>query len=454
MNKKSYTILALSALALVVLIGGWNILRPKPCVSDGQRVCFNKASGDFAIEDKAKIAIQVPTKAYGEALLALFATKHPDRPDVLSFVVTPLNGKALPDISYINQNEAALQFASLTQVDEKLVELWINNLQWDKSNELNKDGLRFIPMSGDGFSFIYDATVLTRLKVNLNDADLDGLPDAIDTKEEIDVIAEKYLAEDKKRTFVSIFPIQFNEVLSFYPFLTFGGWHLFPQDIATQPGFETPEFLKALQTISNLGASENVKVAKIDPAKLVWQFDQVLTGNEFFFSMASDWMFVEAFEARTKHDVRNTRFPSVDGIIPSPLLNVSGFVVNNATFPSAINEVLRLIRSQEGLNLFAKTSASTLLADPSILKSIPFDTQKQKDLALAYVHSTSVPLVALEGNPSVLGFTMYRQIPILPVLKQLFLGEISAEKAQTTIVGLAEKWINDNHGYAAQKVVK
>jgi len=452
MNKKLYIYLLLPAMAILVLVGGWSILRPKPCVSDGENVCLNETTGIFAIEDKAKIVVQVPTQAYGKALQQLFVTKHPDRSDVLSFVVTQKKGDPLPDVGYMSQNAAALQYASLGQVDPILAELWKNNLQWDKSAELNQDGLRFIPMAGDGFSFIYDATVLKRLGVDLKDADADGLPDAIDTIEETAAIAKKYLAEDKKRTYTSVFPIQFNEALSFYPLLTSEGWEMFPNHIATQPGFESAAFLKALQHIADLGATSVVKSSNVETAKLVWQFDQVLTGKEFLFSMASDWMFVDAFEARTKHDVRRARFPSVNANVPSPLLDVKGFVVNETKYPSALSEVLRLIRSPEGLALFAKTSDSAVLVNPSIVNTLKFADEKQKDLALAYVHSVSTPLVALEGNPAVLGFSVYRQIAILPVVKQVFTGEVTPAQAQKTIIALAEEWVDANHGYPAEAV--
>jgi arabinogalactan oligomer / maltooligosaccharide transport system substrate-binding protein len=437
-----------------VLVGGWSILRPKQCVSDGTRVCLNGTTDMFAIEDKAKIVIQVESQAYGKALLELFNAKHPDQTGALSFVVTQKKGDPLPDISYISQNEAAVRYTSLMQIDATLRDLWKNNLQWDKSGELNNDGLRFIPMAGDGFSFIYDATVLKRLGVDLKDANKDGLPDAIDTVEKTAAIAKKYLAEDKNRSYTSIFPIQFNEVLSFYPLLTIDGWEMFPDHIATQPGFETAGFLNALKHIADLGSASLVKTSKIKTESLVWQFDQVLTGKEFLFSMASDWMFVEAFETRTKHDVRRARFPSMDGYIPSPLLNVEGFVVNTDKYPSAISEVLRLIRSPEGLALFAKSSDEAILADPSILNTLTFDNEKQKDLALAYVHSISTPLAALEGNPAVLGFSMYRQITILPVLKQVFTGEISPVEAQKAIIAAAEEWIDANHGYPSEATKK
>ncbi len=454
MNKKRIIYLLLPVLALIVLVTGWNILSPKPCASDGTRVCLIKNTGMFAIEDKAKVTLKVPDKAYGDAILALFAAKHPENKDVLSVVVNTINGDPLPDIDYLTQNEAALRYASLIGIDETLKKLWEKNLQWDKSSELNKDDLRFIPMSGSGFSFIYDATVLARLNVDLKDTDLDGLPDGIDTMEEVKAVALKYIAENKQRTYTSVFPIQFNEALSFYPLLTIGGWRMFPDHTATLPGFDTPEFLKALKNISDLGSSSDIKDDKIDPAKLIWQFDQILTDQEFLFSMASDWMFVEAFETRTKQDVRNARFPSVGNVIPSPLLNVAGFSVNTKVNPSAISEVLRIIRSPEGLAAFAKIPATTLLADPSLLATLKFDTQKQKDLALTYVHSMSIPLVALEGNPTVLGFTMYRQIAILPIVKKVFLGEISPEEAQTAIAKLAKDWIDVNHGYPSEAIKK
>lgn len=451
MNKKLFTHLLLPAVAILALVSGWSILRPKTCVSDGVKVCLN-AAGTFAIEDNARIVVQVPTQAYGEALQRYFVTKHPDRSDVLSFVVAPKKEDPLPDISYLTQNEAALKFASLGQVDPILAELWKNNLQWDKSSELNQDGLRFIPMAGEGFSFIYNATVLERLGVDLKDADADGLPDAIDTIEKTAAIAKKYLAEDKNRVYTAVFPIQFNEALSFYPLLTSEGWEIFPDHIATQPGFESAAFLKALQHIADLGASDIVKSSDVASAKLVWQFDQVLTENEFLFSMASGWMFVDAFEARTKQDVRRARFPSVSGNIPRPLLDVKGFVVNSTKYPSALSEVLRLIRSPEGLELFAKTSDAAVLVNPSMVPAIKFADEKQKDLALAYVHSLSTPLVALEGNPAVLGFAVYRQIALMPVVKQVFTSEITPAQAQQTIIALAEEWIDANHGYPSEAV--
>jgi arabinogalactan oligomer/maltooligosaccharide transport system substrate-binding protein len=454
MNKKPHLYLLLPLLALVVLVGGWNIMKPKTCVSDGAHVCFDKTTGFFAIEEGAILIVEVPTQTYGEELLKLFTSVHPDRKDVLSFKLSSQTSDKIPDLSYLSQSEAALKFKSLVQIDETLAKSWIDNLQWDKASELNKDGLRFIPMSGKGFTFIYDATVLTRLGVNLIDSDLDGLPDAIDTMEEVGAIARKYLAEDGKRSLLSVFPLQFNEILSFYPLLTLSGWQMFPDDTATNPGFDASDFLKSLQAIATLGSLEIVKTAQTDPAKLVWQYDQVLEGKEFLFSMASEWMFTEAFEKRTKHDIRNVRFPSLSNVVPTPLIDVSGYVVNSSKYPSAITEVLRLIRSNEGLKIFSNSTQESLLAHPSIIGSLEIADQKKRDLALAYVHSTSVPLIALEGNPSVLGFSMYREIELLPTMRKVFLGEISAEQAQTEIVGRAEAWIEANHGYPAEEVKK
>jgi arabinogalactan oligomer/maltooligosaccharide transport system substrate-binding protein len=454
MNKKPHFYLLLPLLALVVLVGGWNILKPKTCVSDGAHVCFDKTTGFFAIEEGAKLIVEVPTQSYGDALLKLFSSVHPDQKEVLSVVLASQTSDTLTDLSYVSQSEAALKYNSLMQVDKTLAKAWIDNLQWDKASVLNKDGLRFIPMAGKGFTFIYDATVLARLGVNLIDSDLDGLPDAIDTMEEVGAIARKYLAEDEKRPLLSVFPLQFNEILSFYPLLTLSGWQMFPDNSATNPGFDTPDFLKSLQAIATLGALDIVKNAKIDPAKLTWQYDQVLAGDEFLFSMASEWMFTEAFEKRTKHDIRNARLPSLNDVVPTPLIDVSGYVVNSSKYPSAITEVLRLIRSQEGLKMFSDSTQESLLAHPSIIGSLEIADQKKRDLALAYVHSTSIPLIALEGNPAVLGFQMYREIELLPLLKQVFLGEISAEEAQTEIVGRAEAWIEANHGYPAEEIKK
>ncbi|TFG82726.1 MAG: hypothetical protein E4G74_02275, partial [Erysipelotrichales bacterium] len=153
MNKKRLIKFLLPIAILMVLVGGWNILRPKPCTSDGTRVCFIETTGTYAIEEGAQITVQVPSKAYGDALMQLFINEHPESEGVLSVVLSSEIKETLPDLSYLTQNEAAIRYASLIKVDPSLIELWENNLQWDKSNELNKEGLRFIPMAGNGFSF-------------------------------------------------------------------------------------------------------------------------------------------------------------------------------------------------------------------------------------------------------------------------------------------------------------
>lgn len=449
--NRRLSILFLTA-ALAVLVIGCTLTSTKTCVPDGTKVCFDKTNQTYRIEDGAKIVVEVPTKEYGDRLVERFNAAHAETSELLFYVVRNASSDITPDLRFMTQNEAALNYASLVVLDESMNDLLSNNLQWDKSEEVNLEGLRFVPMSATGFTFIYDETVLTDLGVNLEDVDADGLPDAIDTVDEITAVAAKYLAQDAKRTYTSVFPLAFNEALSFYPFLTAGGWEIFPEDIATEPGFETPEFLEALTLIEKLGASSIVAQRPVDPVKLVWQFDQVLSGKEFLFSLASEWMYVEAYENRTKHNVRYARFPALEDQILTPLVSVEGYVIQNTAFPSAAHEVLRVIREVESLNAFAATVKKTLLVHPSLADQVTYPDVKQQELAKAYVHSRSFPLIALEGNPKVLGFTMYRQMAILPVLKRLFLQEVTAEQAQNEIVLLSIDWISANRGYPAEVI--
>ncbi|MHC1735193.1 MAG: hypothetical protein AB9921_05915 [Erysipelotrichaceae bacterium] len=449
--NRRLSILSLTA-ALAVLVIGCTLTSTKTCVPDGTKVCFDKTKQTYRIEDGAKIVVEVPTKEYGDRLVALFDATHQETPGLLSYVVGNVSSDITPDLKFMSQNEAALNYASLLVLDESMNDLLLNNLQWDKSEEVNLEGLRFVPMSATGFTFVYDETVLNDLGVSLEDVDADGLPDAIDTVDEITTVASKYLAQDVKRTYTSVFPLAFNEALSFYPFLTAGGWEIFPEDIATEPGFETPEFLEALTLIEKLGASTIVAQRPVDPVKLVWQFDQVLSGKEFLFSMASEWMYVEAYENRTKHNVRYARFPALEDQILTPLVSVEGYVIQNTAYPSAAHEVLRVIREVESLNAFTATVKKTLLVHPTLVDQVTYPDAKQQELAKAYVHSQSFPLIALEGNPKVLGFTMYRQMEILPVLKRLFLQEITAEQAQNEIVLLSIDWISNNLGYPAEVI--
>lgn len=451
MKKYIRFLYLLPMVLMIIVVTGWKYLKTETCVADGTQVCYDQRLGQFSLEEDARVIIEVPNAAYGDALVTLFTQKHPEATDTLSYV---LSSDETTDIAYMTQNEAALNYGSLQTLDETFSDSLKENLLADKSAELNQSGLRFIPMSGSGFSFLYNATVIQRLGFDLTDSNKDGLIDSIDTLEKLKVVAQKYLEEDPSRTYTSVFPISFNEILSFYPWFTTGGWQLFASGSATIPGFETPEFLKSLELIQEMGSSDFVTNDPQDASTLVWQYDQVLTRNEFLFSMASEWMFVDAFEIRTGQDVRYSRFPSVDGVTPKSWIDVDGYVVQSMKYPSAIHEVLRIVRSLEGLSSFANLTQNTILADPSLIEAIEFDTLAQKERALAYTSFQSIPLVALKGNPAVLGFSMYRQIDILPLVKQVFLQEITPQQAQIEIIERAETWIEANHGYPYEERVK
>jgi len=454
--KHKKHILMISLLIVVVLGLVITQLPKKTCVADGNTVCYIKKTDNYLIETGAKVIVEVSTQAYGDALVNLWKNSHPDTPETLTYVLnsavkpSDLLASGTVDLAYLTQNEAALVYNSIKGVDENLQISLTDNILTDKSAVLNREVLKFIPMSGSGFSFIYEENMLTKLGVDLTDANLDGLPDAIDSWEKIEALMLVWSTLDPTLQPEAIFPFALNEIYSFYPFMTAGGWNLFPNNDVTKPGFDSAQFLLALQQIQRTGTiAWKRSEAQLTAVSYGWQYDQILSSKNFVFSMAAPWMFVAANEKKNSTNIHFAKFPTFNGIQPTPLLEVNGYVINSITkFPSAANEVLKLIRSTAGLQAFIDTTSEFPLVNETLLSQLVFADQNRQELAHSYISSFSEPLIALPNNPSVLGFDMLTKIDLVNIIAQVWDQKLAPTDAQTQIVANAQAWIEKNNTVA------
>ncbi len=428
-------------------------LPKKACVADGNTVCYIKKTDTYLIEKGAKVVVEVSTQAYGDALVNLWKITHPDAPDTLTFI---LNSTAKPrdllasgtvDLAYLSQNEAALVYNSIKGADTNLRISLVENILTDKSAILNREALKFVPMSGKGFSFIYEETMLTKLGVDLTDANLDGLPESIDSWEKIEALMLVWSTLDAAVQPEAVFPFSLNEIYSFYPFMTAGGWKMFPNNDVTKPGFDSQEFLLALTQIQRAGTIAWKRAdAPLTAASYGWLYDQILSSKNFVFSMAAPWMFVAANEKKNATNIHFTKFPTFNGMQPTPLLKVNGYVINSITqFPSATNEVLKLIRSVAGIQAFIDTTSEVPLVSDVLLSQLSFTDQNRQELARSYISSYSEPLIALPNNPSILGFDMITKIDLINIIGQIWDQKLTPVDAQTQIVANAQAWIEKNN---------
>lgn len=403
------------------------------CREDEATVCYDRSQKAYHIEADAHLSVQVPTQAFGDALLNLWATAHPDRPDVLKVVLSDEDPTA--DIVYLSQDQAAFESGSWLVLDDRLNETLLAGV----SPELNLDGLTYLPMAGEGFAFVTNLTALQALGADVTDADKDNLPDAFDTFDKI-IAAQKNWPGDKRKLVLSL-----DEPFAFYPFLSASGWQLFESYDAYAPGFETEAFLDSLRFIKTLSAEDWSPAEDNTAASYGWDFSQSLSADDFIFNLASSWMFLESYQADSGSAWAVSHFPAKDADSDplTPFLSaVRGYAVRNTTaFPSAATEVLRLIRTSEGLQAFVDTTAEIPLAKQDTLESLTFNQPFRGQFALAFSQSRSEPLIGLANDPDTPALSLYLEIDLMGALRELWDGSITPEEAQIRIAQASDAWL-------------
>ncbi|MEA5026948.1 MAG: extracellular solute-binding protein [Erysipelotrichaceae bacterium] len=435
-------------LLLLINLSGCGIF--SSCEPKDGVVCYDNKTDSYVLEDGAVLNVAVPNEAYGQALVSLWDTTYPDHAGVVTYTVLDDRSAVYYynnnnyDLIYISETELPMIMDQVQALDEHAVDS-SEKYQVDKFAQLiNSEEYRFVPLTYNGFLFAYDETMLNDLGISLTDSDNDGLPDSIDTWEEIFTRITAYNEGRLTADFTSFFPLAFNEKYSFYGLLTGGGWEMFSSLKADDPGFDTQAFRLSLNFIYDLGKySWNLDAAD-DSSDYVFQYEDVLANQSSPLTLIASWMYYQEYENINECNYRFAHMPSYGGNIMTPLVGIEGYAISSSTlYPGAANQLLTLIRSKAGLEMMLNSTDLIPIIALSDDLDITISDQNKYDMIKAYAYSIEEPLIALSADTTIRAWQLYYDCDWLSVIKQLYDHQITVSEAQQQIEQLASDWLTE-----------
>jgi len=403
----------------------------RKCDLKQDTVCFDKDLKQYSIEENAVLTLEVNTLEYGEAIKSLWSTIHPEA-NPINIV---LDKEGSSDVMVLNQNDAAIHYEELLVLDTN-----IENKVSEISSELNLEGLRYLPISGEGFAYITNKTELERLVGNWIDSNSNNIHDSFESYESI-IEAQGDWQTDKRKLVLSL-----SEPYTIYPLLTSNGWKIFDEYSSYYPGFEDETFLESLRFIETLSTVNWNGSENNDAISYTWDFPNVLFDDSFVFSEVATWMFVEEMDSKHESEWVISSFPkamnSSDSSLHPMLTEVMGYSINSTTlYPSAAHELIRIMYSLEGLQAKVNNDDQILLSDKVTLDGINFINSIQKQFAYAFLESESEPLSAVEDYPNLLAIRLFYEIDLESTIQRLWNKEITVEEAQIELALKSDQWI-------------
>jgi hypothetical protein len=422
--------LILIALLVLGSFTAVQVVKAEDCITDGLTVCFDVNKNTYKIEAHASLKILVPNEDYGKAVVAYWDWYHPDYAGHVSYELTTETAGS-QDVLFITQQQAGQLHNSLLPMNEALQK----NVDLEKVLALNYDHLNFIPMTATGFAFLVNKTRLELLGLSLDDLNEDGLVDSVDSFEKIFELKPLWDSLE-----VNVLPMALNEPISFYPFLSAGGFRLFETYDALNPGFDSESFKRSLTFIQELSAINWNHSETNTSDTYTWKLDEVLVNDDFVFTIAGPWMNIAESDAQALSEWSVSKFPSYQEIELSPMVSTSGFAINKDTFyPSASHELIRILKSIKGVQLIIDHTELTPMVNKVSLPYLTFEDPHRRQMAIAYQSSVGEPVIAYPNHPECLAMELYYQMDLMSTLRQLWDKTLTLEEAQAKIVQEAQR---------------
>ncbi|UPU38623.1 hypothetical protein MX850_08205 [Erysipelothrix sp. Poltava] len=76
--------------------------------------------------------------------------------------------------------------------------------------------------------------------------------------------------------------------------------------------------------------------------------------------------------------------------------------------------------------------------------SLTITDKKLIEKMRAYNFHDTPPVMALDNNPTKLARSLYKEVDFMPILRDLYDHKLTVDEAQSEIVSLANKWIEEN----------
>ncbi|MBR3693313.1 MAG: hypothetical protein IKL88_02185 [Erysipelotrichales bacterium] len=435
------------------------------CVLDGTQVCYDEA-GSFLLEEGAVIYIGGLEKEFEDALIQMWDAYYPEYKGLIGSTSEKEEYDAASDLL------AQERTYDIIYTSEEMVTYYLDKLRaWEERvyTVANENSIAekivspldqyFIPYSMDGSAFLYNKTMLEALGIDVeSDEDGNGLPDSIDTWEEIFVLADTWSQEPpvyKDQKVLVTFPFSLNEMSLSYFMFTSNHFRLFSSNIGNDPGFNHQSFVKALGFIQEIGkhtmASKEV-TTKVDQEVIteiipytteeyIWQWEDVFNHEISPFGVVTPWMTYTEAEGYNEVDYVIAPFPTYQGTQQASFVSYNGFAMKaNTPYPSATNAVMEFLRSEKVMRLFVQYTNEIPYAyqDHSL-----FFNDDRGEWMDALVLGDHISLLALPDNVYVSAMNGYYEIKWIDVLKGLIEQNFTPEYAASVIQERYEKWYGE-----------
>lgn len=462
-------------LVIIVLLCLSGCQKKEVCDVNAGMICVNEETNEYILEDEAVLTVSVHNESYGEALKELWDETYPEHQGALNVVLAgSMNGKdwleKKADVGMIFSSEAARLNQWLLPIGEVTEQKIKSGLLEQYGESVNANQMLYVPMGGYGWIFSYNRTMLGELGFELNDENQDGLPDEFDTFEEIGAWADSlegplvYRQQEVKR----IFDFNWDEPSLAMTWLSAGGFKPFKTMEAEQPGWMSEEFLSCITDLKELGKhqwiltdeDEIVNESEKDDSRYqssTWGSEFYLSNAASVFSMVGTWMYYDDFESLNDEDFGFSVMPTLNGTSLSPYTLSFGYVIRKDTaYPNACYQLISLIRSDKGLQIFAENSEEPLLYNYNEVRTfeneqgeiealpdleLSFKTENLKEISRAMMNGKEESMVAFVKNPEVRGWDMIEDTGVYNYLRRVFEQTISLSAAQSRIADEANAWM-------------
>lgn len=489
-NKGIILTLVLSILLTVGVTG--YVYISSLCNLDGLSVCVDKDTGMFLIEKDASITVQVESAEQGQALVDTWNQLHPENINAVTVSVKPtlsiedLKKGLETDVVNVSQEDGAFFMQHFMDLGRRASSTLGETIPALHQDSINAKGYYFVASSIKGPLFVYNETLMKSLGYDIEDADNSGLPDVFESWEQI-----MESSNDLSKNPSVVFPLTFEDQNNFYPFLTSGRWTLNFTKNGSNPEFSSNEFKEGLSLIEEMGKhvwdsstaveivpetseegqneqavpntepgvrenqtdqndnngdeiSEVIEVKNF-ASGLKWQYESAFFENKTLFTIANDFKIFDQYAESSDSTYVYAPFPLYKEHRLNPFATVEGYAVSVKTqYPSAATEAIRILRSPEFVSKYHEYTGKIPVYHRNHAEELIDVPHEVMDKIVAYSYSDTLPIMALNNNPSVLSRSIYSEIDIMSILSRLFDGVISVEETQEEIVLLSKEWIEKN----------
>ncbi len=380
----------------------------------------------FYIENEAQLLIPVPTLTVGEKLTQLWEASFPKI--ALSYQIigedATLGFDDKFDLFYGETTLMAGYYDQLYKLDQAF--LRFTNIKAIKhlSQELNTGSPVFVPFDLSGLVLAYNKSILNAIDENLDIIKLN-----------FEAILKLEFSDDADE----LIALAFNDINSFYGFLTVAGWQPFPLTQETSHNFNHNSFKNSLKFIQELGERQATG------NQTMWHYETALIEKNSLLTLVGSWpthqmLLDDSWQVLEK-------FPLYSGSRGRQLVNVFGYGINqNSKYKGAAQTFLQFLNTKPVRQALLGIDDFYPVISETWLKELEVD-ENYRNLLLGLNNGQPTLVHSLKNNPSKAVFEIIEDIKLLEIIEDVYQQKIDVEEAFETINELADQWVKqyDNH---------